>query len=290
MAIFLILSGFGLTLSYLKTGTQCFVRKRVDKVLLPYMLITAIWFIWDAKRYHRYFSPIIVLKTIIGLKTISPVDLSMWYITYLIIWYIIFYLIFSLPQKNIIKVIMIFLCALLFWDRKIGNYFSVDSGANLYFPEFSFGVILGFSYNYILRIRKKYLNLILTAILLLSFGLYTYFIKHMAMHNYLFYAFAIFCFAIFTISACSLIPYLSKLRPLTFIGRISYEMYLVEFHCIWIYYQWPSINHWLRLLLTVMIICGISTAFHYAIFFTEKMSKKVLISINSLTDRFTSFR
>lgn len=74
VAVFLILSGFGLMESYTKYGLKDFWKKRVLRLLIPY-------FIWCAA-YCSYL--------MISNKTLDLDEIRYWFIEYIIIWYLIF--------------------------------------------------------------------------------------------------------------------------------------------------------------------------------------------------------
>lgn len=75
VSVFLILSGYGLMESYSRNGLKDFWRKRVLRVLLPYL----IWICF----YSIYL--------LISHKPITSHDIRYWFVEYIIIWYVAFY-------------------------------------------------------------------------------------------------------------------------------------------------------------------------------------------------------
>lgn len=80
VALFLILSGYGINESYKKNGLHKFWKKKVFRVLLPYSFV----FICLAI-YNQNFSPVYWTLNLLGLDT------AYWYIAFIIRCYIIFW-------------------------------------------------------------------------------------------------------------------------------------------------------------------------------------------------------
>lgn len=80
VALFLLLSGFGLNESFKTHGLLCYWRKKVLRVLVPYFIVATVLYIfrWD-------FSWVGYLLDITGLKT------HYWYIAFLMKWYFAFW-------------------------------------------------------------------------------------------------------------------------------------------------------------------------------------------------------
>lgn len=89
VGIFLLLSGYGLTQSYIKSGIIGFFKKRLLAVILPYSIVMIIWIFVDYILGNKY--RILTIGTsILGLNFKSVIDVTMWYISFLILWYIAF--------------------------------------------------------------------------------------------------------------------------------------------------------------------------------------------------------
>ena len=93
VAVFLVLSGYGLTVSWEKTGHKAWWRKRLLSTFLPYFLIQIVAY-WP---FHGFS----VQSFLLDITLISPQYSNGWYLTYLLMWYIAFYLVmrFSVIRK-----------------------------------------------------------------------------------------------------------------------------------------------------------------------------------------------
>jgi len=100
VSLFFILSGFGLTLSChsKKITFISFLKRRVSKVMIPYVLITCIILLLDFIFLHRTYASKDILLTMIGvnINTITRhIDYVRWYVTLLLIWYVFFALLWD---------------------------------------------------------------------------------------------------------------------------------------------------------------------------------------------------
>ncbi|MEA0565043.1 acyltransferase [Lysinibacillus irui] len=262
VSIFLLVSGYGLAQSYLKNGTYQFLSKRIDKVLVPYFIITLIWFVIDYFVYHISYPWRDIAYTLFGLKFQSQIDPSMWYITFLLMWYFAFYLIFSLPLKNFMKVILIFLTILLF--ERHTTLFTNASGAQIYLFEFPVGVVLGLYLTKIKKLPKNYIFALLLIISIVSIMLFIVSLKNLDL-DLIYAKYTAFFAGISAILLFSILHILN-MKVLNFInmlfeklGSLSYEIYLIEFMVLMKYYSIFNIdNKWLKFIafFVFMIIVG----------------------------------
>lgn len=259
VAIFLFLSGFGLTQSYLKSSTKDFINKRLDKVILPYFLITLLWFGIDRLALNKAYPKVTILKTLFGIQPQSPLDPSMWYITYLLIWYLAFYFIFSLPQNNFSKFILLSIITYFIYVHS--NIFSGDSGAGLYYIEFPLGVLIGLLYKRIKKINIVLLYSIIIIVTVISIALFSkYVVKINLSMNY--YTLAAFMAAVAIVSLFSILALIKSklisvlLYILEVLGNISYEIYLLEFMILMRYFKVFKIinNEWLRFIAFTLVV------------------------------------
>lgn len=232
VSLFLILSGFGLTLSYYKNGLDGYLKKRVSKVLIPYTILTFIWILLDFILFKKTYGVVKSVLCILGLGFKSPVDSSMWYITYLLIWYIVFYVIFKFVKKPNIRVLGMIIISVICYisiiivlpnTRVIRNY-------SLCFPV---GVILAEFLEKIKNIDKKY-YIIFSIINFLLFYMFFIVIKF---SKYQVNLISVTCFGLGFIFLMSYIYSfkISNIKLLDFVGKISYEMYLLEGVLLWKY-------------------------------------------------------
>lgn len=81
VAIFLILSGYGLNESFKRNGIEGFWKKRFSRVWIPYFIaVTLVWLFWEPRMWQDYLLDIGCWKT------------SYWYIGYMVRCYILFWL------------------------------------------------------------------------------------------------------------------------------------------------------------------------------------------------------
>lgn len=114
VTLFLILSGYGLTQSFLKKGIdRRFLVRRVKTVSLPYFFVTLVWIILDYFQGTVYSLKIEVLS-LIGFDFNVTIDATMWYIAFILIWYFLFYVTFRLPVPSLLRVLILFGFAYLF--------------------------------------------------------------------------------------------------------------------------------------------------------------------------------
>lgn len=110
VAIFLMLSGYGLNESWIYGKGGYYWRKRILAVVVPYASVQTIFF-WLENNFtiDNYFADIFLL---------SPNHPYGWYLNYLFLWYIIFYIVMKLHIKKekklallaIISVTLFFVC------------------------------------------------------------------------------------------------------------------------------------------------------------------------------------
>jgi membrane-bound acyltransferase YfiQ involved in biofilm formation len=112
VAIFLVLSGYGIFLSIEKKGLNNFFSKRVMRVYIPFILaMTCKILIFD------YF--ILNKRSGVGNSLLNiflapaALDRNMWFIVYILFWYCITYVIFSMNKFNKSKIFYLFLTAIL---------------------------------------------------------------------------------------------------------------------------------------------------------------------------------
>lgn len=265
--LFLLLSGFGLTLSQLQKplSIKQFYLKRLPKLFIPlWIVITALFLIdgfWLHKTYH--FSEII--KSYLGFFPSSDIfdDLNspLWYLTMILFFYIIFPLLFW-SKKLWLSIIAIFGFAYLLLSLPLPLDHGVQDLYKLHFLAFPLGMLTA----WILAKRDKF-N---TASILSNF-----FIRVLLAFS----AFAAFAyFAINsgvghgkdleqTISIVStylimLVFWLKQFRFRLFnlVGKYSYEIYLLHWPIIFRYQNlFKLLPAWLTVIfyLVELILLGI---------------------------------
>lgn len=233
VALFLILSGYGLTVSYLKKGiSKDFIYKRLTTVMLPYMIVTALWILIDT---HHYGKRIIILS-LLGFDPVRTIDPTMWYISFIMLWYLFFYLIFKLPINNIFKLALLIAVSYLFRNHSLPQYTQQLSYQwNLSAYVFPIGVFIALYIDKLHTLAGKASNALILIIGLSSLVSYCINIKNNILGmNY--YSASNITFALFAIVLFMSLANLNiKIKFLEFIGDISYEIYLFEGVFLWKY-------------------------------------------------------
>lgn len=100
--IFLFLSGMGLYFSYSKRpGKKEFYRKRALRLLLPSLIVSSVFFIFEAEGIVEYLYSVFFLDIFINGKK------WFWYVTFILIMYALYPFIFSLFEKYGFKAFII---------------------------------------------------------------------------------------------------------------------------------------------------------------------------------------
>lgn len=262
VAIFLLLSGFGLTQSYLKNGvSNGFFRKRLSKVVLPYVIVTGIWIAVDAIFLTRAYPWTTALLALVGFDLSTSIDPTMWFVTFIILWYLIFFLVFKLPTHDAVKLGLLFVFAYLFrnyaalmfpsriaWQWGLHAYlFPAGALAGLYYRRLSYAV------------RPKVLALCLGIATIPAFYAFSHYVGKSLIENQN-YSRANFAFALGIIILVAIARFYGlKSKLLIFIGSISYELYLFE----WVFMSKYNLLHvfdnkWVSGLIYLLIILALS--------------------------------
>lgn len=238
VTLFLFISGYGLTKSYIKNGiSKEILIRRFKRILIPYSIITALWIIIDMFIYHKTYSLHTIFLALAGMDFSRSIDASMWYISFILLWYLFFNITFKLPVKNVFKLMILLFISYLFKYHPLTRYtheVSYQWGLSAF--TFPIGVLAGL---YIDRINKKlsekHRNLIYFSTAMVSFIIYIVSLKYINISTSIF-TISNFSFAFMVIIIIMFLnreKYYSRL--LGFIGFISYELYLLEGALMWKY-------------------------------------------------------
>ncbi len=120
VAIFLVLSGYGLYMSYVKKGISVdFWKNKYHKVYVPYVITTLIYVVVFA----NHLTVNVLCKNLLLIDYKRNIDGTMWYLSFLIIWYIAFFVLFCCPIPSLIRVFLLF--GLAYWFQAYAaNYFA----------------------------------------------------------------------------------------------------------------------------------------------------------------------
>ena len=127
--VFLILSGYGLFCSYKSSGLGGinYWQKKIQKVLLPYAVVTLLYYFGFMRPNGAVLNPERLLMNVIGLDFTRAIDGTMWYISFLLIWYGIFFAVFYFDYPILLKLFLIWQCGGIFSSNVYGSVF-LDCG------------------------------------------------------------------------------------------------------------------------------------------------------------------
>lgn len=225
VSTFLILSGYGLTESYKQHGLDGFWRKRLSRVLVPYLIFLLVYcaYRWLANGEFPIF------------------NLRYWFVEYIVIWYVLFYFIMKYCPKC--KWILLSIAAIvIIWVMSC-----LQAQQSLCFMA---GILISEKKNAVASISRKQLKLIAVLCVLISFLAFfvaqwvavcrshldptsmqlLHAVKYIADDDMLQKFIQILTklpLGLFVIIMMTLLDHV-KIPLLEPIGRISYEIYLVQ--------------------------------------------------------------
>ena len=229
VVLFLMLSGYGLNESFIKSNSLTnYWKNRLIRVYLPYLAVISFQLIARSER-----SCIVWVLSLLGADLNYNVDPTMWYISYIFVWYFIFYfakkLFLTLRNKyfllaktleSLVFVAGSGICIFL----SISGFWHSDSGAIYYSFTFLLGVTLS-------EYKSKGLfnsRIFWTLILLFFGGITIRFLNGYQLEPHMtifinFHSIAIMFFAMIL-----LLPLGIRDSFISFLGHNSYAIYLVE--------------------------------------------------------------
>jgi len=164
VTLFLLLSGFGLTISAFKKKLSFiqFYRKRLSKLYLPVWLLIAIFLLLDYFILQRSYSLTYIIQSLLGFfpRADLALDLNspLWYFTLIIFYYLLFPIVFS-RRFTWLSALVIYLLSylLLRWHPT-----ALDEVVRLYrvhIIAFPLGVLIGsLVYKYKGSSSQKFIN------------------------------------------------------------------------------------------------------------------------------------
>ena len=101
VSIFLLLSGYGLTISWKSGGGIGYWRKRFLAVFIPYTIFEIVT--------HWFFTDFDLLDFVLDITCIKPLYGNGWYLQYLLGWYIVFWIVMKVPllQKHKLVILLV---------------------------------------------------------------------------------------------------------------------------------------------------------------------------------------
>lgn len=224
VALFLIVSGYGLSESYKKSGIKGFWLKRFIGVMIPYFFVEIFYYL-----FNRDVSLIEIIK---DLTFLEPKFRLGWYLNYLLVWYIIFWMFYKLCTRYRLKLNSTLIVSFWFSVSVIIGFHYVDISSIRYEQTFSFfiGVIMSYFPDKIYRFisNKKWLIWILLGILFLGIKQIHY-VRELPAVMYVNIDLIIKTAISFGIMGyIVLTDFVYTERSISLLGKYSYELYLVH--------------------------------------------------------------
>jgi peptidoglycan/LPS O-acetylase OafA/YrhL len=231
VAIFLIVSGFGLSQSYLKDGVGSkFLSRRFKKVLYPYAIVTGVWLLIAAFAQNTIYPVNTIALSLVGLDFKYTVDPTMWFVTFIALWYLVFYLVFRLPVHDLLRIGALFALAYAL------KTYSINAEPNrvlwqwtLHAYAFPIGVLIGLAYRRVSFVFSSYVmvSFLATAGAASAYVFARYVDHSLDVIDY--YSRANIGFALALVAMIIIIRHFGmQSKSLAYIGAISYEIYLIE--------------------------------------------------------------
>lgn len=216
VAIFMILSGYGLTMSYQKSSVRRFWWKRFVGIFIPWLVVILItmqpWNLVEKKWFWEY---------------LFFIDFGPWFMQYLIVWYIVFYVSHCLRWTYRIRWYIIGIASLamfLFWSP-------MQQEQSLCFP---LGMWIGEHYEQVKNWNRR--CLLKVAAIAVVVAVLTLCIKQIPyirsdINSCTFISLQVILKTSMAIAVMAAVPFFTKIKTsrfLLFTGVISYEMYLMH--------------------------------------------------------------
>lgn len=215
--VFLVLSGYGLTKSFISKGLNGFFSKRLLNVVLPFIIANI--FIY-AVYGHQLYDFVSFFRTITFNMFDLKLDGTMWFIYFILMWYILFWIVFSLPLTIKLKSLLFLIISILinFYASKM-PYPTLAGQFSLHAFSFPLGIIVAV-YNKNDSLKNCLLASLLSTLFILSY--YSLFQKFTS-QNY------VACCVLYGLASIFIFPLLNiQSSLLEWFGKYSYEAYLVE--------------------------------------------------------------
>ncbi len=217
----MILSGYGLCISYERNGLKSFWKKRFVGAYLPYVLMNIIMIIFTG------ISNVSPVRIILSILLIKPLSVYWWFMQYLFICYFIFWIINKLDVSEKAKErTFLIIGALLFVVMQRGLWAEQSL-------SFIFGIYLAKN-----NIDKKKFSVGIVAIILGIFALAVKQLPIIRNNQDVVYLWNIvqlvnkFCLAVGIVCFTSLAVKIRAGKILYYIGIVSFEIYLIHSYTI----------------------------------------------------------
>lgn len=248
VSVFILLSGYGLTTSQKRNEYffKTFLSKRFNRVYIPFILINIITVIVYTTLLNEHYTLSNIIAYIVGTTLIDP---TTWFVIMIILSYICYYIVFSLFSKQTaLKLLTLYSISYCLFCIYIGlsNYWYISIFA------FPLGVYVSLHLENIFSILQNK-KIIFASMITFQVLFAMYIIAHFVCMNVLksgeiIANFVVWicgtassiAFVIFMLGLMTKIDFRSKI--FTFLGLISYEMYLVHMKIYTVYSNYSSTN------------------------------------------------
>ncbi|MEB6632716.1 acyltransferase family protein [Kluyvera cryocrescens] len=215
VSVFLILSGYGLSISHKNNGLKDFARKRFSGVVIPYAIAT----LFVSIALGILFSdPVRAIRTMTLTNPSNPIDKTLWFIYFICMWYVIFFVTYKTFNRKTHRVATILLAAIFIY---LLHPFRFISQLNFQFTLHAFSFAVGVM---IAEFKERISFKLLMMLSLVTF--FTSIICLFGEYSMLRYEVSCLSFGIMVVSVFCVFDLNFKI--LSFFGAISYEMYLFE--------------------------------------------------------------
>lgn len=269
VSVFFFLSGYGLTFSYLNgiDYFRDFFSKRMIKIFLPFILVNILHLMINYIFYGVPYSFIEFISLAVGIKLI---DGTMWYINVLLFWYICFYAAFKYFKTETAEKLILLAAVLYFifcFKINLGKYWFDSSFA------FTVGVLLCPRKKYITSLINKYFSLLLlgSTSLFVLLSIINHGRTSFPAISFRAMAAVVFVFLVY------LFMYkvdISRNKVLSFLGSISFEIYLIHSRILQLDIITPKTINLLNLVLYFTITVSAAYLLNRFNLFLHKNMKK----------------
>lgn len=235
VALFFFLSAYGMTVSLTKNPDYLkrFLLKRFSRIYIPYLIINTVTVIIMSLYYHASYTVSDIILFTLGIKLI---DASLWFVHRILIYYAVFYLSFKLLSKSkALIAISLFTAAYCIVCYTLGR------GIWEFRTAFSFplGVFFGLNHQKLFRIlSERYAMLTTLCFVCFLTSLYLYYTNVFTLVSS---ALAAVFFIVLVVLLLMKVTISSK--PFSFLGSISYEIYLIHMKVLILAYSLAEITH-----------------------------------------------
>lgn len=226
VAMFLLLSGYGIMSSYKTKGMMNYWKRRIYKLYVPFFFISIPQLLLKVWEYRNNIGDMYIASTFLSALGVYPdntLDGTLWFMAFILMQYLIFWIAFRFFNKKRVQWIA-FLSATFLGYIIFKKYFTWVSTNDIYGFSFCIGVILSESnlLNVLSR-KKEYFIIICSSILFYILTIQWYDVALIRMFNGAILILIEIIFVHILLACFSL-----KLKICTWFGKISYELYLTE--------------------------------------------------------------